>query len=440
MAVDYDLVVVGNNTAARWAAIAAKARSARVALIAVAPDPIPHHLLLRQWAQTQSHPDIALVEWVKAITMKLQASRSPAKLASLGIEQIDGIAQFSKKPQFQVQVQNRVLRSRRYLLCLDADLPPPPMPGLPQWLSPADVLPRLDDPDHPLASPVLIVGDGPMAITLSQALGRLGYTVNLLSPHAHILPGEDAEAAFRVQAHLEADHVNIHTHHQIKAVTPSSTNPYQVATDQGLLIAESLVWAVEPTSAMINPNQVTVNLRHTSQGLWVNHKLQTSHPQIYACGSVLGGYTLTDIAHYEATVAVNNALGPKQSIDYATLPWVISSIPELARVGLTESQAQQTSRPFQILYHYYQQTEKGQLQDETGWCKVLVQTNGQILGAHVVGVGAAEIIHLVAVAMQKHCSISELAGLTSFGSSYGSIMGEIAQQWCHKQGKKWFAT
>lgn len=425
---DYDLVVVGNNAVAPWAAIAAKERSARVAFISVSPEPIPYHLLLQQWVQTQ--PPMALTEWIEAMTMRLQASRSPAKLASLGIEQLDGIAQFRTKPNFQVHCQNRVLKSHRYLLCLDADLSSPDVPGQADWLSLADVLTRLDDPNQSLTDPVLVVGDGPVAVSLSQSLGRLGHSVHLLCPHNQILPWEDAEAAWRVQAHLEADRVHIHCHCQIKGVTPSSG--YQVSTNQGLLRAGSLVWAVETTSAILNPNQVAVDLRHTSQGLWVNPQLRTSHSQVYSCGSVLGGYTLADIAQYEASVAVNNALGARQTIEYGTLPWAISTMPVLARVGLTETQAQQASRPFKSFYHTYQQTEQGQLQDQTGWCKVLIQNNGQILGAHVVGAGAAEIVHLIALAMQKRCPVSELVSLESFKSSYGSIAGHIARQWCQK--------
>lgn len=422
---DYDLVVVGNNAVAPWAAIAAKERKARVALIAIAPAPIPYHLLLRQWVQTQ--PSMALTEWVKAMTLRLWASRSQAKLASLGIEQIDGIAQFKTKPKFQVHCQNRVLRAHRYLLCLDADLSAPDVPGSGDWLSPADVLTRLENPHQPLADPVLVVGDGPVAVSLSQSLGRLGHSVHLLCSLDQILPGEDAEAAWRVQAHLEADRVNIHTHCQIKDVTPSSS--YQVTTNQGKLMVGSLVWAVETTSAMINPNQIAVDLRHTAQGLWVNPQLQASRSQVYACGSVLGGYTLADIAQHEAGIAVNNALGARQAIEYSTLPWAIPTMPELARVGLTEAQAQQASIPFRRFYHTYQQLDKGQLQDQTGWYKVLVQKNGQILGAHGVGIGAAEVVHLIALAMQKRCPVSELSGLGTFSSSYGSLVGQIARQW-----------
>ena len=426
---DYDLVVVGNNAVAPWAAIAAKEQSARVALIAVAQAPIPYHLLLQQWVQTQ--PSMALTEWVKAMALRLQASYSPAKLASLGIEQIDGIAQFKTKPQFQVHCQNRVLRAHRYLLCLDADLSAPDVPGSADWLSPADVLTRLENLHQPLADPVLVVGDGPVAVSLSQSLGRLGHSVHLLCSLNQILPGEDAEAAWRVQAHLEADHVNIHTHSQIKDVTPSSSS-YQVTTNQGKLMAGSLVWAVETTSAIINPNQIAVDLRHTAQGLWVNPRLQTSHSQVYACGSVLGGYTLADIARHEAGVAVNNALGARQAIEYSILPWTIPTMPELARVGLTETLAQEASIPFRCFYHTYQQSDKGQPQDQTGWCKVLVHKNGQTLGAHMVGIGAAEVVHLIALAMQQRCPVSELTGLGTFSSSYGSLVGQIARQGCQQ--------
>ena len=436
MAVDYDLVVVGNNAAARIAAIAAKQRSARVALISVAPVVIPSHILLSQWAQIW-HPQtpISWNEWAEVMATKLLDPISTAKLASLGIEQIDGVAQFSKKPQLQVHVQNRVLRSQQYLLSLDSDLSPPSIPGLlaENYITPDSLLRLLGTPEH-LPSPVLIFGKGPVATILSQALARLGHSVSLLSDPVHILPWEDAEVAFRVQAHLEADGVKVYTQCHVEEVKTQPHQVHQVVTNLGNLSARTLIWAEESHSAALNPNVVAVNLRHTPQGVLVNTKLQTSQSQIYACGSVLGGYTLPDIAHYEATVAIRNALsGPNQVVDYRTTPWSIPTLPELARVGWTEAQAQSASDQFQVLYQSYRDTEKGQLQDQlSGWCKIIVRNDGQIAGAHVVGSAAAEIIHLISIAMKQHCPISELVDSAAFTSSYGSIVGQAGQQWRRK--------
>lgn len=434
MAVDYDLVVVGNNAAARIAAMAAKQRSARVALIAIAPEVIPSHTLLSRWAQIwRPQFPIPWTDWARAMTAKLLDSRSSGKLASLGIEQIDGVAQFSQKPQLQVQVQNRVLRSHRYLLCLDTDPSPPNIPGLlaEHCLMPADLLSCLDNPEQSLPNPIIIFGDGPAPVILSQALARLGHAVSLISNHNHILPWEDAEAAVRVQAHLEADGVKIYTGCTVAEVKTQGNQTHQVITNLGSWTAKTLIWAKEPYSAHLNPNLVTVNLRHTSQGLWVNPQLRTSQAQIYACGSVLGGYTLPDIAHYEATVAVKNLLsGPNQRIDYRTLPWSIQTLPELARVGWTEAQAHSTSSPIHILRQSYKDTEKGQISDQmSGWCKIIVRNDGQILGAHVVGIAAAEIIHLISIAIRQQSPISKLADSATFTSSYGSIVGQAAQQW-----------
>lgn len=439
MAIDYDLVVVGNNAAARWAAIAARDRSARVALISVAPEAIPHHLFLSQWTQTLPDQGCSLRAWAEARIMNWQAARTPAQLANLGIEQIDGPVQFRQKPQLQVHVQKRVLRSHRYLLSLDAELLPPYLPGMPaeDWIFPADIFQYLDELDLPLTHPILVVGDGPIATALSQALARLGYPVTLLSEQAHILPGEDAEAAFRIQTHLEADGVQIFPRCQITEVRPKSQSHYPVVTNCGVLDGGRLVWAMEPTSSAINPNWVAVDLQHSAQGLWTTPRLQTSSPPIYACGSVLGGYTLADIAHYEALVAVRNALSRQPfasgAVDYQTMPWSISTFPALARVGFTEKQAQQHRRAFRIVYPSLGDTPKGQLQDlAAGWSKFIIQTDGQILGAHIIGPAAAEIIHGIAIAMKQRCPIAKLADGAAFNSSYSSIIGQVARQWSNR--------
>ena len=442
MAVDYDLVVIGNSAAARRAAIAAKYRATRVALIAVAPDSIPHHLLLQRWVQAcQQRSDstnrptrnpVSLEQWTTALGLTLQASTSPAQLASLGIEQIEGAAQFRKKPKLQVHVKDRVFNSRRYLLALDTDFPMPAIPGLNpgDYLTPASLIQALNNPERSLPSPTVIFGDGPIAISLCQSLARLGHPVSLISQNAHILPREDAEAAFWLQAHLEADGVQVYTRCQVEEVSQSDQGRH-VITNMGALPAASIIWAQESHVAAINPNLVGITLRHTPQGLWVNANLQTSQPCIYACGSVLGGYSLPDITQFEARLAIKNALGwRQQSIEYQTMAWSLTTQPEFAQVGLTEIQAQTEYRQIQVLRQSYRDIERGQLQGQTsGWCKLIVQQQGYIVGAYVVGAAAAEIIQMIALAMKKRCLISELADQVCLQSSYVNVVGEAAKQW-----------
>lgn len=433
MAVDYDLVVVGNNAAARWAAIAAKERSARVAFISVEPEVIPYPLILGQLSQSRALKGCSLQARAEASLMNWQSAHSPGQLANLGIEQINGAAHFHQKPQLQVQVGDRMLQSRRYLLSLNTELRPPDIPGLQvdDWVFPAKIFQYLDELNQELPHPTLVVGEGPVAIILSQALARLGYPVILISECSRILPWEDAEAAFRIQAHLEADGVQIFTRCQIKESSPKSQFFYQIVTNCGELSVSQLVWAVEPTSSAINSNLVTVDLQHHSQGLWTNARLQTSSPRIYACGSVLGGYTLADIAYYEAIVAVKNALSRQQSnADYQTVPWSIPTVPPLARVGFTEQQAQQYQRPYRTIYQTFDDTLLGRVQGSAaGWSKFIVQTDGQILGAHVIGPAASEIIHGVALTMKQRCPLVELADYETFQSSYARIVGQAARQW-----------
>lgn len=442
MAVDYDLVVIGNSASSRRAAIAAKHHAARVALITVAPDSIPHHLLLQRWVQAcQQRSDstncptrdsVSLEQWTTALNMTLQAPTSPAQLASLGIEQLEGVAQFRKKPKLQVHVKDRVFNSRRYLLALDTDFPLPTIPGLSlgDYLTPASLIQSLSNLEHPLPSPTIILGDGPIAISLCQSLARLGHPVSLISQNAHILPREDADAAFWLQAHLEADGVQVYTCCQVEQVSQSDQGRH-VMTNIGALPASSIVWAQESHIAAINPNLVGITLRHTSQGLWVNAHLQTSQPRIYACGSVLGGYSLPDITQFEARLAIKNALGWRQrSIEYQTMAWSLATQPAFARVGFTETQAQQKYHQIQVLRQSYPDLEGRQPQGKTsGWCKLMVQQQGYIVGAYVVGAAAAEIIQMIALAMKKRCIISELADQVCLQSSYANVVGEAAKQW-----------
>ncbi|NJM95251.1 MAG: FAD-dependent oxidoreductase [Acaryochloridaceae cyanobacterium CSU_5_19] len=306
MARDYDLVVIGNNRAAPWAAIAAARQSARVVLVATEPESIPISLLLKTWAeqpcfsvldgQVPSSP-IPLSHWATAFAENWAALRSATQLASLGIEQLDGLPQFKADLQ-SVQVGDRNLRTRRYLLALDAARPTPPLPGM---LTPPQLLEQLGQSEVALLNPVVILGEGPTALSLSHCLAGLHHQVTLISSHAHLLPKEDAEAALWVQAHLEAKGVTLSTNTAIQAIHPLPSQGQELITSKGKIKAKTLVWAAEPS--LTSYSWLPAQLRYTSQKLWVNAQLQTSQACIYACGSVLGGYTLPDLAEHEAKIA-----------------------------------------------------------------------------------------------------------------------------------------
>ena len=460
MAVDYDLVVWGDTLAGRWAATTATRLQARVALVVPPGPPIPpvaSHLVLRELGdrsrqaqflagiRDESLPsapqelmDVQRArQWIDITTETLAEQSSPPLLASAGIDRVVGRAQFQTQPQLQVQVEDRCLRSRAYLLAVEPAPDPPQIPGMEpgSYLRGDRLLAQLQEQRTNWPDPVVVLGAGPTAVELSQVLARLGVQVTLIAQHNGILPQEDPEAAFLVQAHLEAEGITVLTHTPIRAVTLQPDGTPQVMTPNQSLNPQALVWAEDPLSRTLPAQIQALALKRTPQGLWVNRKLQTSHPRIYACGSLLGGYALPHVAQYEATLALNNALfWPRLTVDYRPIPWAIFTDPELARVGLTEPQARHRYRRVHVLRQYYKTVAKAHLQGETtGFCKLLTNAKGHILGAHLVGAGAADLVHLIAFAIKHGCPVSSLRELVYISPTLAEITFQTAGEWQRTQ-------
>lgn len=188
-----------------------------------------------------------------------------------------------------------------------------------------------------------------------------------------------------------------------------------------------------------------LQLQQTSQGVTVNRALQTSIPYIYACGSLIGGYSLPSVADYEAKLAVQNALFEGRSpVQYHQVPYAILSTPSLARVGLTEQQARRHDPQVQVLQQTYQNCDRILFQQApASLCKVLVQPNGTLLGAHILGSASAEIIHVLALAIQQGVRLPALSSLSYVSPTFTQIIQSMANQWQQQRydrdhNERWF--
>ena len=456
MAVDYDLVVIGDTIAGRWAALTAARQQARVALVvppSVTQPAVAPHLILRELGykarQAQQMPALRgetlaadpaslmalnpVCQWVDSILEPLAESDSSALLARAGVDRVVGPAQFQTMPKLQVAVAERHLQARAYLLAIEPEPEPPQIPGLETgaYLTPHRILSQLQAKAKPWPDNAVVLGAGPTAVELSQTLAQLGSQVTLLTRHAQILPHEDPEAAFLVQAHLEAAGLRILTNTQVTAVNPSADGSTQVVTMDTSLHTQAILWTPEQPSRIIPIDIDALDLKFTRHGLWVNSKLQTTAPYIYACGAILGGYALPHVARHEANIALKNALSrPRWMVDYHHIPWAIFADPELARVGLTEPQAKRRYQTVHVLRQYYKTVARAHIQGETtGFCKLLIHPKGHILGAHLVGAGAADLIHLIAFAMQHRCRVNSLADLVYISPTLSEITFHTAAEW-----------
>ena len=428
MAVDYDLVVIGSSLEGIYAAATAAHLQARVALVtqnigrnSYLSEIVFSHSLAQVanlvkvnrekyfsiYSQPLSLPVAELTEarnWSEVVNSQLTGENSLTTLAGLGVDVIDGQGEFCRLPQQALLVGNRKLRSRNYLLATGASPATKPDDN---YLTLAD-LDRLSDLQS-LPKQLAILGDSPHTLMLAQSLTRLGKQVVLILEEKRLLPHEDPDASIIIQAQLEAEGVKILTSSPVTQIKNLDGKKWLQAGDRAIE-TEAIIFTGkrQPNTQGLNLEGVEISCQ--AHGIQVNDKLQTSNPQIYACGDVLGGYSLPHIAQYEAGIALKNALFmPWFKRSYRYLPWAVLTQPNLARVGLTEAQARHRHGDDIItIQHYGKKIAQAQIVgNTTGLCKFIIRPSGEIVGAHLVGENAAELVSAIALMMKSKIKLSK---------------------------------
>ncbi|MBE9114753.1 NAD(P)/FAD-dependent oxidoreductase [Lusitaniella coriacea LEGE 07157] len=451
MSVEYDLVVIGGSVEGIYAAIAATYLNARVALVEQGVSPYADVLYRRAIARigdglhqcdnifpfaTQaefSRLDLAqAISWAKEICATFSAAESRIRLATLGVDAIAGKGEFIRLPHLAFQVQQRQLRSRAYLLAMGSSPVAPSIQGLtpPDYLTPNDLWQQ--EKLKTLPQNLLIVGGSPLALELSQSLNRLGKSVTLIVEDERLLSAEDPQAIRWIQATLEAEGICLFTQSPIAQVQKIDGKTWVQAGDRAIE-TDCIICAQGQQPDLEGLNLEGVGIRVEGKRLHLNEKLQTTNPRIYGCGSIAGGYSSPQIARYEAQIALHNALFSPwvKKCDYRHIPWTLLTEPNFARVGMTERQAQQRyGKDIFVAQHYFKEIPQAWILGQTtGFCKFVFRNNGEMLGAHIVGTQAAELIGTVTLAMKHRLKANALAELFFPSPSISEILQQTAQEW-----------
>jgi pyruvate/2-oxoglutarate dehydrogenase complex dihydrolipoamide dehydrogenase (E3) component len=448
LSLEYDLVIIGATAAARTAAIEAVNLQARVALVlpqsSVQSGSDFYPYALAQIAKSKRPSRLPLQppsgypwHYAALANERLEQQSSPGLLAAMGVDVIIGSGEFCRRPHLAFSINQRYLRARAYLMATGAVAQAPSIPGIGQvgYLT-LDRLSGLINREIPLRW--AIIGSESIGVELAQTLAKLGCQVKLIVETTQILPYENLETAKLIQAQLEADGVQIYLATIVQKVDLENTCKLVLIEAESIAVDEIFMALPDrPLLESFNLNGVGVD--YTDQGISIDNKLQTSHRQIYACGSVcgnvLGGYHSESLTQFEAKIAVKNILSwRKTKINYDSynnLPWAVYTDPPLARVGMTINAATNSRRRDLVILKQYLKTCPQAIIDNitSGCCQIIVTHKGQILGAEIVGQNAPELIQILALAIQQKLKISELTAFPYLSPSYTESIYQTAQEW-----------
>jgi pyruvate/2-oxoglutarate dehydrogenase complex dihydrolipoamide dehydrogenase (E3) component len=448
MTTDYDLVIIGNTPEGIYAALIAAHLKARVALVQQPSQSqidgsetifrsrftyITH--LSQQVRLISSNPldfsQKSVTTWGEEVKKILAEEKSLAILSAHGVDVILGCGEMVRLPQLGVVIGNRKLRSHAYLLATGSMGKPSTITDLETvgYLTPEKLW--YQDKLSFLPQKLVIISATPLGIELAQNLTRIGKKITLVMEGSSILPNEDPEIIKYLQAQLEAEGIEILLDSPVTQAKYIDGKKWLQAGDHAIE-SEEIILVDSPQPHQEGLNLEGVGIECTARGIKVNQKLQTTNPKIYACGSLLGGYSDIHLATYEAEIAVKNALFiPWFKVNYRHIPYVLLTNPPLARVGMTVSQAQQNyGNKVTILEQQFKTIAQSRILGETtGLCRIVVHNNGEVLGAYIFGAEAGELINLIAFAIKEKLKISKLANLVCPFTTFSEIINKTALQW-----------
>ena len=285
---------------------------------------------------------------------------------------------------------------------------------------------------------LLIVGGGVEGCEFAALYSGLGTKVTIVELMASVLPLEDGDVSSTMERELKKRGVTVLTGTTVERLERSPTAITGYLKDGTQIVAEKLLVSVGRgfNSRGIGLEQVGVQTGRRGEIL-VNDQMETTVPGIYAIGDVVGKAMLAHVASAQGKVAVENIMGRQAMVRYDVIPAGIFTLPEIGRVGMTEQQARERAQaaglnPDQAMtvgrFRYAGLGKAQATGDTTGLFKIIAESSsGKILGVHIVGAHAADLVHEAAMAMQVGATVTQMADMIHAHPTLSEGMMEAAE-------------
>ncbi|SDW80119.1 Pyruvate/2-oxoglutarate dehydrogenase complex, dihydrolipoamide dehydrogenase (E3) component [Ruegeria halocynthiae] len=364
----------------------------------------------------------AAKDHVHDVIAQIEPMDSQERFEGFGVKVIREYGSFVSPTQ--VQAGDHLITARRVVVATGSSPLVPPLPGLDQvpYYTNETIFDLRDKPEH-----LLIIGGGPIGMEMAQAHIRLGCKVTVIEG-MKALGKDDPEAASVVLGSLQAEGVAIHEDAMVAQIR-GNTGGVEVVTENGEIYAGShLLLAVGRKANIDRLNLEAAGIDHTRTGIKVNESLRTTNRKVYAIGDVAGGLQFTHVAGYQAGIIIRSALfGLLTKAKTAHIPWATYTDPELAQVGLTETQARaRHGNALEIARFDYHHNDRAVADRKTkGFIKVMV-VKGRPVGATIVGHQAGELINLWSLALANNLKMGQIAAMVSPYPTIGELNKRVA--------------
>jgi len=363
------------------------------------------------------------------VIAQIEPNDSPERFRGLGVDVIFGAGHFVAPEAFEVN--GRRLTAKTFVIATGSRPSVPPVPGLDQvpYLTNETVF----DLREPVPS-LVVVGSGPIGSELAQAFRRLGSEVTVVDMAPGTLPREDPDLAAVVHEQLASEGIRFHFNATLTGVSGSAgaisvTIKGKDGAEQTLRSTHLLLAA----GRRLNTEGLGLEAAGVAMEkgrIVVDDRLRTSQSHIYVAGDAAGGLQFTHLAEHHAGIVLRHAIFKLKWVKPSSvLPWCTYTDPELARVGLSETEAKERNVDHRVYRFPFEDIDRARAEGEThGFAKLVTDPKGKVLGAAIVGPHAGELIAELALAITKGLSAKDISGVIHTYPTLASISRRVADQ------------
>lgn len=453
---DYNVVVIGAGSGGLVSAYIAAAAKAKVALIekhkmggdCLNTGCIPSKALIRSaqmlsfarrarefgFRQATVDFDFAeVMDRVQRVIRQVEPHDSVERYSRLGVDCITGAARIVSP--YEVEVEGRRLTTRSIIIATGARPAVPALPGLNDvpYLTSETVWNLRELPPR-----LVVLGGGPVGCELAQCFQRFGSQVTLVQRGTQLLPREDPDIAERVRQRFVAEDMRVLTSCEaVRVVSKNETSVLvcQLGGEHIDIPFDRLLVALGRRAQVGSLGLEELGIELKKDGtVHADAFMQTSIPNIFVCGDVTGPYQFTHTAAHQAWYAAVNALFGRFKrfrADYSIIPWATYTDPQVARVGLNETEAKAQGIAYEVTTYDFEDLDRAITDGENqGVVKVLtVPGKDHILGATIIGDHAGELIIEFITAMKHGFGLNKILGTLHIYPTLTEANKHVAGAW-----------
>ena len=308
------------------------------------------------------------------------------------------------------------------LICTGSETVIPPIPGLSEtayWTS------REALQSKELPASLVIIGGGVIGMEFASFFNSLGVEVHVVEMLDKILGPMDRELSAMLQAEYAKRGVKFYLGHKVTGVHGTEVS-VEKDGESFTLTGEKVLLSVGRRPVTKGFGLENLGVEPFRNGVKVNEYMQTSLPNVYACGDITAFSLLAHTAVSEAEVAIDHILGKPHAMSYKAIPGVVYTNPEIAGVGRTEDELQAAGVDYQVKKipmafsgRFVAENEMG-----NGVCKLLLDGEGTLIGAHLLGNPASELIVIAGMAIEQGMKAEQLTRFVFPHPTVGEILKE----------------